>query len=146
MRRSLDTFAVVYPLPTLPWLEVYCEYAFTFADIVLYNPHVARDICGLTLTPSPRIVGGNNAFPGQWPWQVFVFYKGGHLCGGSIINKQWIVSAAHCFHDDRNIANYEITVGTYTNYQRTLFLVRGANFCLLPKREGLLQRGGGGGG
>ncbi|XP_028416289.1 transmembrane protease serine 3-like [Dendronephthya gigantea] len=65
------------------------------------------------MTSSSRIVGGSNALSGQWPWQVSVFYKGGHWCGGSIIDNEWIVSAAHCFHDDRNTANYKITVGDH---------------------------------
>lgn len=75
------------------------------------NLFSARNTCGLTLVTSSRIVGGSNAVPGQWPWQVSVFYKGRHWCGGSIIDNQWIVSAAHCFHEDKNTANYKITVG-----------------------------------
>ena len=76
------------------------------------NKGEERNICGFTLVTSSRIVGGSDAVAGQWPWQVSVFYKGRHWCGGSIIDNQWIVSAAHCFHEDKNTANYMITVGT----------------------------------
>uniref|UniRef100_A0A8C9R459 Zgc:100868 n=1 Tax=Scleropages formosus TaxID=113540 RepID=A0A8C9R459_SCLFO len=44
-----------------------------------------------------KIVGGQNAAPGSWPWQVSMRYQGSHVCGGSLINNQWILSAAHCF-------------------------------------------------
>lgn len=56
--------------------------------------------CGLRQFPS-RIVGGTNATEGEWPWQVSLQIKGQHMCGGSLISGQWVVSAAHCFYDDR---------------------------------------------
>uniref|UniRef100_A0A4W3JUR4 Transmembrane serine protease 3b n=1 Tax=Callorhinchus milii TaxID=7868 RepID=A0A4W3JUR4_CALMI len=43
-----------------------------------------------------RIVGGNQSTPGEWPWQASLHFDGHHLCGGSIIAAQWIVTAAHC--------------------------------------------------
>uniref|UniRef100_A0A3P9LFG8 Peptidase S1 domain-containing protein n=1 Tax=Oryzias latipes TaxID=8090 RepID=A0A3P9LFG8_ORYLA len=43
-----------------------------------------------------RIVGGQAAAAGAWPWQVRLDINGA-LCGGSLINSQWILSAAHCF-------------------------------------------------
>ncbi|TSK28025.1 Battenin [Bagarius yarrelli] len=44
-----------------------------------------------------KIVGGQNAKAGSWPWQVSLQESGSHFCGGSLINKNWILSAAHCF-------------------------------------------------
>jgi len=42
-----------------------------------------------------RIVGGSPATRGEFPWIVQI-RVGGHYCGGSIINSNWIVTAAHC--------------------------------------------------
>ncbi len=42
-----------------------------------------------------KVIGGQPAIPRSWPWQVALF-DGGILCGGSLINNQWIVTAAHC--------------------------------------------------
>lgn len=48
---------------------------------------------------SQRLIGGQEAIPHSWPWQVFVKIEGkagGYDCGGSIIGNKWILTAAHC--------------------------------------------------
>ncbi|CAB1456523.1 unnamed protein product [Pleuronectes platessa] len=43
-----------------------------------------------------RIIGGQTATPGDWPWQVSLVLFGRHICGGSLINDQWVMTTAHC--------------------------------------------------
>jgi secreted trypsin-like serine protease len=54
---------------------------------------------------SSRIVGGNEADPGEWPWQVAIVWRGGdpfydQFCAGSLIDPSWVITAAHCVYDD----------------------------------------------
>lgn len=56
--------------------------------------------CGTT-SMSPRIVNGNNASEGQFPWMAFllVHYKSFEYdrgCGAAFVTRQHIMTAAHC--------------------------------------------------
>ncbi|KAJ8021040.1 Ovochymase-1 [Holothuria leucospilota] len=63
------------------------------------------DACGTNpLFPSTRIVGGEIAYPGSWPWQVFMDYRV-YRCGAILITNQWILTAAHCVGDPGARAN-----------------------------------------
>lgn len=49
-----------------------------------------------TFTIGPRIVGGKRAKAGQFKHQVSVRHRGIHICGGSIISSNYVLTAAHC--------------------------------------------------
>nr|XP_055050406.1 tryptase-like [Misgurnus anguillicaudatus] len=56
------------------------------------------DVCGQAPL-NTKIVGGQDATAGFWPWQVSIhkLSTNSHVCGASLINSDWILSAAHCF-------------------------------------------------
>uniref|UniRef100_A0A4W3JUS3 Transmembrane serine protease 3b n=1 Tax=Callorhinchus milii TaxID=7868 RepID=A0A4W3JUS3_CALMI len=66
------------------------------ADLLVIVRLSPRTDCGSRPKYFSRIVGGNQSTPGEWPWQASLHFDGHHLCGGSIIAAQWIVTAAHC--------------------------------------------------
>lgn len=42
-------------------------------------------------------MGGQDASPGQFPYQISLRSRGNrHFCGGSILTGKWVISAAHC--------------------------------------------------
>ncbi|XP_017775826.1 PREDICTED: chymotrypsin-1-like [Nicrophorus vespilloides] len=58
-----------------------------------------------------RIVGGEEADEGAFPYLVSLRYKGLHACTGSILNENWILTAAHCVKN-ANISAMLIVAGS----------------------------------
>ncbi|NWR54361.1 ACRO protein, partial [Bucorvus abyssinicus] len=69
----------------------------------------------------PRVVGGQNAREGAWPWIVSIQVPGlegsGHMCGGSLISAQWVLTAAHCFPKPWYAATWRVVVGATNLWQ-----------------------------
>ncbi|XP_014640624.1 PREDICTED: ovochymase-2 [Ceratotherium simum simum] len=60
-----------------------------------------------------RIIGGSQVEKGSYPWQVSLKRRQKHVCGGTIISPQWVITAAHCVAN-RNIAStLNVTAGEH---------------------------------
>jgi len=75
----------------------------------------ATSDCGCGRTNLNRIVGGNVATPHSLPYQAFVqpCFSNGQcfLCGGTLLNKRYVLTAMHCLVDQRGNRASSVTVG-----------------------------------
>ncbi|KAM7372594.1 hypothetical protein PAMP_009752 [Pampus punctatissimus] len=78
--------------------------AFCKILTVLVLIHNIGDLLGAEVRSS--IIGGHDAKQGNWPWMVHLNItsndKKNWRCGGSILNNQWVLTAANCFDKHRN--------------------------------------------
>ncbi|CAG5129870.1 unnamed protein product, partial [Candidula unifasciata] len=67
-----------------------------------------------------RIVGGSQASYGEIPWQASLKIDTGtqliQYCGAVIIDQFWLLSAAHCFHQQG--LQFRVMVGEYNLYSK----------------------------
>uniref|UniRef100_A0A8C4NFU3 Coagulation factor VII n=1 Tax=Eptatretus burgeri TaxID=7764 RepID=A0A8C4NFU3_EPTBU len=67
---------------------------------------------GMAVLPQEgRIVGGQECPKGQCPWQALLKRRGQVHCGGTILSRRWIVTAAHCVGSSPPV--YTITLGEH---------------------------------
>ncbi|XP_071945433.1 uncharacterized protein [Antedon mediterranea] len=80
--------------------------------------------CGMrypdTMETPERIVGGAEAMRGSWPWQAQLIwtYPSGvqqAVCGGTLIQNKFVLTAAHCFLDSLNVpSRWKVHLGKHT--------------------------------
>jgi len=58
-----------------------------------------------------RIIGGQQAERGQFPYQVQIQYFNQHQCGGAILSQNWVLTAAHCV--TQLAINYNVVANQY---------------------------------
>ncbi|GAA6072259.1 plasminogen, partial [Tachysurus ichikawai] len=79
----------------------------------------AETKCGQPLTKPKRcfgrIVGGCTSKPHSWPWQISLrTHTGLHFCGGTLIDAQWVLTAAHCLERSVRPSAYKVYMGIHT--------------------------------
>lgn len=74
--------------------------------------------CGRRVDQPARVVNGEDAAPNSWPWQISLHYKRyGHICGGSLIENKWVLTAAHCVDFDPTPTSFKVVVGKFITEQ-----------------------------
>lgn len=68
-------------------------------------------------TLGTKIVGGQFAEEDQFPWQAYLIWLGGHVCGGTLIHEQWVLTAGHCVHG----ITYGFTLSRYLSLHLPLY-------------------------
>ncbi|XP_011629948.1 CLIP domain-containing serine protease 2-like [Pogonomyrmex barbatus] len=94
-----------YPLPCMLVFLYNISIGFSMIDVTKHPSWslLKQGSCGNS--NSDRIIGGKNASLGAYPWIARIGYNRlgddelSYRCGGSLINKRYIVTAAHCVTD-----------------------------------------------
>ncbi|KAG8187277.1 hypothetical protein JTE90_019166 [Oedothorax gibbosus] len=73
------------------------------------KPRFLPESCGVTVFTKTRVVGGQEAERGGWPWMavVFVEKRNGNWspdCGGALVTTRHVITAAHCVVSGRGSA------------------------------------------
>ncbi|XP_073757859.1 putative serine protease 42 [Callorhinus ursinus] len=67
-----------------------------------------------------KILGGKEAEEGKWPWQVSVRINEKHVCRGSLITQQWVLTAGHCILSQ---FHYSVKMGGRSVYKEITSVV-----------------------
>jgi secreted trypsin-like serine protease len=102
--------------------------------VLLLQPLIALSSrnCGISRVQETgkKIVGGDDALAGEFPWQVSMRIergnKFGHACGGTIIHPNWVLTAAHCFNIETPGARWIVKAG-YVNEEQNETTVQTRN-------------------
>ncbi|GFN89009.1 serine protease [Plakobranchus ocellatus] len=92
-----------------------CRTGLLFLAVLCFKAvTVSSSTCGISLVNSEfRIVGGEKAQRHEFPWQVSLMHNGQHTCGGTLIDDQWVLTAAHCFKKRRHSHQWRVVVGLH---------------------------------
>ncbi|XP_018403820.1 PREDICTED: transmembrane protease serine 3-like [Cyphomyrmex costatus] len=117
----------------LPWINANLK--ITIRNFNMYTFFVLIVALQLAIAihgvPSNHIVGGKDAPVGKFPYQISLRIFERHSCGGSIINRHTILTAAHCIRgygsDPKALESLTVHAGTnLLNENGTVYKVKQA--------------------
>ncbi|NP_034773.1 kallikrein 1-related peptidase b24 preproprotein [Mus musculus] len=79
---------------------------------------LALSLGGIDAAPpvQSRVVGGFKCEKNSQPWHVAVFRYNKYICGGVLLNPNWVLTAAHCYGNATS--QYNVWLGKNKLFQR----------------------------
>ncbi|XP_068963590.1 serine protease 33-like [Petaurus breviceps papuanus] len=105
--EQLGTAWLLLLLPLLPPTTIF---SFPFPG----EGHWISSGCGQQILKNQvngRIIGGENAHEGAWPWQASLRHNKAHICGATLISHSWVLTAAHCFSQPVQVSQFQVVFG-----------------------------------
>ncbi|XP_053689221.1 brachyurin-like [Sabethes cyaneus] len=98
--KSLVLLFAILAAASAEWIEIDWSQVKPIEEFDHYWARLPPELQFLRkLTPSRRITNGQEATPGQFPYQIALlstFAGGTGLCGGTVLTNNFIMTAAHC--------------------------------------------------
>ncbi|KAK4885130.1 hypothetical protein RN001_001401 [Aquatica leii] len=116
--KDMDSIDIIYPCDENSICCPTINKSSSNESTITSRISVLPSNCGI-VTSTNRIVGGDLAAIGQFPWMALLGYmqKGipfvQFLCGGSLITKEHVLTAAHCISIDTRLKLEVVRLGEY---------------------------------
>ncbi|XP_055536540.1 brachyurin-like [Wyeomyia smithii] len=98
--KSLVLLFAILAAVSAEWIDIDWSQVKPIEEFDHYWARLPRELQFLRkLTPTRRVTNGQQATPGQFPYQIALlstFSGGTGLCGGTVLTTTFILTAAHC--------------------------------------------------
>uniref|UniRef100_A0A1A9WP17 Peptidase S1 domain-containing protein n=1 Tax=Glossina brevipalpis TaxID=37001 RepID=A0A1A9WP17_9MUSC len=96
-----------------------------FIAVLLAFVLLEVEVKAFTRRLQPRVVAGRNANQGQFPYIVSLRFMDTHICGGSIISANYILTAAHCLSTEIDDESFDLEPHRLSIYAGSIHLGSG---------------------
>ncbi|XP_030384043.1 trypsin alpha [Scaptodrosophila lebanonensis] len=89
--------------------KIFCTYLFLCVIGLILG---LGGVIAVSAIPNGRVVGGVAATANSAPYIVSMQYQGTHYCAASIINQNWLITAAHCLTNSAQVLQSTLVAGS----------------------------------
>lgn len=89
-------------------------------QILVFSAFIAVSFAGSFMNIEPSIVGGSEAIAHQYPFMTSIHWvtnwpspSSAHQCGGALISRIWVLTAAHCLTESPQVGRLDVLLGNH---------------------------------